>query len=187
MSPGVHAYTGNARKNNTNAASVSVKSEAMQLIVGQSANVKASVKGVEKKMDVIAHVALLRYYSTNRNVAKVDGNGNVTATGKGSCSIVAVASNGVRARVRVKVLTAPTAMAFGKESYGVKKGKTLDLAAKLQLTPKDTKATLTWTTSDKQIAKVNKKGVVKGVKKGAATITVKAENGKKVRVKVVVK
>ena len=107
--------------------------------------------------------------------------------GTGSCSIVAVAANGERARVRVKVLTAPTKLAFGKESYGVKKGKTLDLAAKLKVTPKSTKTTYTWTSSDKKVAKVNKKGVVTGVRKGSVTITVKAANGKKAKVKVVVR
>ena len=45
---------------------------------------------------------------------------------------------------------------------------------------------VTYKTSNKKVATVTNKGVVKGVKKGKAVITVKA-NGKTVKVKITVK
>ena len=44
-----------------------------------------------------------------------------------------------------------------------------------------------YATSNKKVATVSKKGVITAKKKGTATITVKAENGRKAKVKVVVK
>lgn len=63
----------------------------------------------------------------------------------------------------------------------VKKGKTVKIKADAA---QETK--ITYKTSNKKIATVTNKGVVKGIKKGKATITVKA-NGKTVKVKVSVK
>ena len=188
-SPIVHAFTGNGTKDYTNAASVKVKSDTMKLIAGRTGSIEASVKGVQSDKKICAHAGLLRYYSSNRNVAKVNGKGQVTAVGKGSCSVYVIATNGARTRVKVKVkvVTAPTGLAFEKDSYSVKKGKTLNLAKRLKVTPSATKTTYTWKSSDKTVAKVNAKGVVKALSKGTVTITVKAENGRKAKVKVKVK
>ena len=71
------------------------------------------------------------------------------------------------------------------KSKTVKVGKKLTLSA--VLTPADAKTALTWSSSDKKIATVSKKGVVKGVKPGTVTITVKAANGKKATIKLTVK
>ena len=54
-------------------------------------------------MKLVDHVAKVRFYSTNANVATVDANGKVKAIAKGSCTIYAIANNGVRASVKVKV------------------------------------------------------------------------------------
>lgn len=73
------------------------------------------------------------------------------------------------------------ALEVSKTVLNVKVGKT----AKIKATT--TPATkVTYKTSNKKIVTVTDKGVVKGVKKGKATITVKA-NGKTVKVKVTVK
>ena len=69
-----------------------------------------------------------------------------------------------------------------KSTYSVKKGKTVKLGAKV--TPSGAK--ITYTSSNKKIATVTSKGVVKGIKKGTAKITIKADGVKKV-VKVKVK
>jgi uncharacterized protein YjdB len=67
----------------------------------------------------------------------------------------------------------------------VKAGKKITL--KTKLTPAKAKTTLTWSSSNKKIATVTQKGVVKGIRKGTVTITVKTANGKKATVKVTVK
>ena len=74
------------------------------LEAGKSKTVKASVTGVKKDRVVLAHNdALLRWYSSNRNVATVDQSGKITATGAGKCTVWAVANNGVRTGVKVTV------------------------------------------------------------------------------------
>ena len=55
---------------------------------------------------------------------------------------------------------------------------------KATVTPSTAETTLTWSSSDSRIAKVNKKGKVTAVKKGTATITVTTSNGKTAKVKI---
>lgn len=73
------------------------------------------------------------------------------------------------------------ALEVSKTTLSVKKGKKVTIKATTTPTAK-----VTYTSSDKKVATVTSKGVVKGIKKGKATITVKA-NGKTIKVKVTVK
>ena len=141
----------------------------------------------QRDRQVLAHVKVLRYYSSNRNVATVSSEGEITAKGVGSCRIYVLANNGVRAAVRVKVVDRPTKIGFKKSRYSVKKGKKLKLASRIELTPSGVTTTYTWVSSDPDVATVNKKGVVKGVKRGTATITVTTANGKTAKVIIRVK
>jgi hypothetical protein len=74
-----------------------------------------------------------------------------------------------------------SALTVAKAALTIKTGKTATI--KTTTLPS---AKATFTSSNKKVATVSSKGVVKGVKKGKATITVKA-NGKTVKVKVTVK
>ena len=188
-SPEVHAVTGNYRHNKTNAAKVSAGPEKLKLTETESGKISASVKGEKPKYKALSHKKLpaLRYYSSDRNVATVKDNGKVAAVGEGNCSIYAVAANGVLARVKVKVLSAPRSLAFGKSRYAVKKGRKLDLMALLKVKPEATKTTYYWQSSAPDVVGVNGKGVVKGLQRGRATITVTAANGKQAKVTVVVR
>lgn len=89
----------------------------------------------------------------------------------------------------VSVLASPVTML--NTNAGVKAKKitmakkaTLEVGAKKKLKvtvkPAKAKVKITFRTSNSRIAKVNSKGVVKGVKAGQATITAKAKVGKKV-------
>ena len=64
---------------------------------------KATLKGVKSGKKILDHVRKVRWYSSNANVATVDRNGKVKAVGKGSCTVYAVANNGVRSSVKVTV------------------------------------------------------------------------------------
>ena len=186
-SPTVHAITGGYTKKAANPKTVTVSASKVTLTIGKSSTIRASVKGVKSGRQVLAHTKLLRYYSSNRNVATVSSTGKIRATGAGSCKIYVVANNGVRATVKVTVIDGPTKIAFKKSGYSVKKGKTLKLAGKIKLTPSGVTTTYTWNSSDPGIATVSVKGVVKGLKKGTVTITVVTANGKSAKVKVKVK
>ena len=124
------------------------------------------------------------YKSSNKKIATVSKKGVVKALKKGTATIQCYSGGALAASCEVKVVAAPK-----KVSLGVKK-LTLGVKETLQLEPKITKgslATFTWSTSKKKVATVSKKGVVKGKKKGKATITVKTQNGKKAKVVVTVK
>jgi len=60
------------------------------------------------------------------------------------------------------------------------------LTLKATVKPSNATARFTWTSSNKKVATVTKKGVVKALKKGTATITVTTANGKKATCKITV-
>ena len=67
---------------------------------------------------------------------------------------------------------------INKKTAGLVKGKTLTLKA--TVSPSNaTNKSVTWKTSNKNIATVTSKGVAKGAKRGTATITVTTKDGKK--------
>ncbi len=68
----------------------------------------------------------------------------------------------------------------------LKKGKTFKLKTKVKVTGKASKK-VTYSSSDKKVATVNKSGKIKAVKKGTAKITVKSVANKKKKVTITVK
>lgn len=116
--------------------------------------------------------------SSNQAIAKVDNKGVVTAVSEGSVTITASA-NGVSANAQVTV-KAPS-LTLAKTSGVVAVGGKITIEAN-----SDPSSKITYKTSNKKVATVNEKGVVRGVKKGSAKITVTA-NGISKTFKVTVK
>ena len=102
-SPAVYANASRNNKKTTNAVSITLKKPSVTLKVGATHAIKASVKGMKSGVKVLARAGLLRYFSSNRNVATVNASGRITATGKGRCAIYVMASNGLRVKVAVTV------------------------------------------------------------------------------------
>ena len=101
----------------------------------------------------------------------------------GTANITVTTGSGKKATVKVTVPKARTKKISCKKA-SVVKGKKVTLKPKVTPTYSDDK--ITYKSANKKIATVNSKGVVKGIKKGTTTITVKS--GKKsVIVKVTVK
>ena len=148
------------------------------LVAGAKLTLKAKLTPAKAK-------TALTWSSSNKKVATVTQKGEVKAIGEGTATITVKTANGKKATCKVTVPKAPTKVAFAKKSYSVKAGKKITL--KTKLTPAKAKTTLTWSSSNKKIATVTQKGVVKGIRKGTVTITVKTANGKKATVKVTVK
>lgn len=103
ISPTAHCIVGGYSKRFTNAKSVKLNKSKLTLAVGKKATLKATVKGVKSGRKLLTHESGVRYYSSNANVAKVNSKGKVTAVSAGSCTIYAIANDGVRASVKVKV------------------------------------------------------------------------------------
>ena len=148
------------------------------LVVGAKLTLKVKLAPAKAK-------TTLTWSSSNKKVAKVSKSGVVKALKAGTATITVQTANGKKATCKVTVPVAPTKVAFAKKSYSVKAGKKITL--KTKLTPTKAKTILTWSSSNKKIATVTQKGVVKGIRKGTVTITVKTANGKKATVKVTVK
>lgn len=102
-SPYVHAVVNGYNSSWCNVRSVNLNRSSLVLKTGKSKHLKATVTLVKKGREALQHDKLVRYYSSNTNVATVDGDGNVKAVGKGRCTIYALAINGVRAKVKVTV------------------------------------------------------------------------------------
>ena len=132
-----------------------------------------------------ASTKAVTFKSSNKKVATVDKNGVVTAVKKGTVTITAKTSGGKKATCKVTVKVPATKVKLNKTKATVAKGRTLTLKA--TMTPSSSTDKLTWTSSNKKVATVDKNGKVKALKKGTATITVKTASGKKATCKITVK
>ena len=137
------------------ASKISLSDKSKALAVGESC--KLTVKGAK---------GTVKWSSSNKKVAKVTAKGQVTAVAVGKATIKATA-NGKKLSCKVTV----TQYRLNQTKLKVKTGKKATL--KVLKKAKSVK----WSTSNKKIATVSKKGVVKGIKPGKATITAKV--GKK--------
>ena len=107
-SPMMHAYTGGQTKNYTNAKSVTIKNVKkgkLSLKKGKTFKIKARVNKINKKKKLMPknHAAKLRYLSSDKKVATVSKGGKIKAKGKGTCTIIAFAHNGVSKSIKVTV------------------------------------------------------------------------------------
>ena len=124
------------------------------------------------------------YSSSNKKVATVSSKGVIKAKKAGTAKIT-VKSGKKKVVVTVKVTGVKTTNLSGvPATKNISKGKSFKIKA--IATPKNTDEKITFKSSNKKVATVTSKGVVKGLKKGAATITVQS-GSKKMTCKVTVK
>lgn len=118
----------------------------------------------------------ITFASSNKKVATVSVNGVIKAKKAGTARIM-VKSGKKKAVVTVKVTGVKTTKLSGiPATKQISKGKTFKIKA--IVTPKNTDEKVTYKSSDKKVATVTSKGVVKGRKKGTATITVQSGSEK---------
>ena len=122
--------------------------------------------------------------SSDRDVATVDADGLVTATGVGTATITALADSGASAAVTLEVVPAvPAAITLNySDTQLLAKGKKLQLEA--DIAPEGVVSKLTWSSSKVKYATVSKKGLVTAKKVGTTTIAVRTANGKTAKVKI---
>lgn len=123
--------------------------------------------------------------TSNKAVAIVSKGGKITAKKAGKANITVKTHNGRKAVLKVTVAKAPASVSLNKTTANLKVGDTLRLKASL---PKGTASSrLTWKSSNKNVATVTEKGIVKAIGGGTAKISVTTYNGKKAICKVTVK
>lgn len=137
----------------------------------------------------------IRWTSSDLKIAKVNQNGlvQVVTRQKGTCSIIAEAMDGSGVRASFTLTVKKNAaklrkLAPVKKQLTLKAGKSASV--KIKLTPSTAyNNKLKWVSSDRRIATVTSKGVIKAVGKGKCVITATATDGtgKKATIKVTVK
>ncbi|MCB6993076.1 Ig domain-containing protein [bacterium 210820-DFI.6.37] len=143
------------------------------IYVGKTRTLKATVAPSDATYKAVT------WTSSNSKVAKVDANGKVTAVAAGTATITAKNSDGTvtaKAVITVKnVAVTKVKTSASKATLAVGKTKTL----KATVSPSNaTNKAVTWTSSNKKVAKVSSKGKVTAVAPGTATITVTTKDGK---------
>ena len=132
----------------------------------------------------------VNWYSSNKNVATVDSNGKVTLKHRGKVVITVKARDGSNksAKCKVTVRQLVTKLSYNKKTRKVEvyKNKTIKFAVTVAPSNANNKG-LTYSSSNKKVATVNSKGVIKGIKAGTVTITAKANDSNKKVVKIKVK
>lgn len=155
----ITANCGNATatcKVTVKAPSVKFAKKSAVVYKGKTATVKATLAGVSS----------VTYKSSNTKIATVNSKiGTVKGIKAGTVTITAT-SGKLKATYKLTVKN-PT-FTLTKSSATIAKGKTTTIRSKA--TPV---STVTYTSSNKKVATVTGKGVVKGISKGKATITVK--------------
>ena len=128
--------------------------------------------------------------TSNKNVATVNSNGKVTIKHRGKVVITVKAKDGSKksAKCKVTVRQLVTKLSYNKKTQKaeVYKNKTIKFAVTVAPSNANNKG-LTYSSSNKKVATVNSKGVIKGIKAGTVTITAKAKDGSRKAVKLTVK
>ena len=120
--------------------------------------------------------------SSNTSVATVDQSGLVTALTKGNCTITCEAKDGsgVKATCSVTVKQLVTGITLNKSDLSLAIGE--DYWLRATISPSDASTTsVTWTSSNENIATVSSTGIVTAVDKGICAITCTANDGSGVK------
>lgn len=133
--------------------------------------------GSTKTLKVTGAVGTVKWSSSNTGIVAVNSTGLIRGKKVGTATVTAVAS-GIKLTCKVTVKPiAVTGVTLNKTSASLTVGKSFTLTP--TITPSNaTNKKVTWTSSNTAVATVSG-GVVKGVKAGTATITVKTADGSK--------
>jgi len=112
----------------------------------------------------------VEFESSNEDVVEINEDNELEAVSDGKATIKAK-YDGLEATADIRVITPIKSMSFTTTNKTIRVGK--DLQMKLKLTPSNASTdTLTYTSSDEEIATVNSNGIVTGVAPGKVTITI---------------
>jgi len=152
----------------TSVTSINLDNTSFSLEKGNTATITATVNPTN---------ATVTWSSSDTKVATVDTTGKVTAVSAGNATITCTANDGSKksATSKVTVPSHPTSIKLNNTSLSLEKGKTSALIATVSPT-NVTNKTLTWSSSDTNIATVDTTGKVTAVAAGTAIITCKTND-----------
>ena len=155
--------------------SVSLNKSEMTLTEGESETLAATVTpdNAENKSII--------WSSNNEAVATVDANGTVTAKRAGTAVITATSTNGKSAgcTVTVEKKQIPvTEVRLSESTVGIVEGSTYKLTATVLPENTTDSKSVSWSSSNSEVAKVDANGTVTAKRAGTAVITATSTNGK---------
>ncbi len=150
--------------------SITLTPTSVTLVEGKSTQLIATVSP-ESAID-----KTVTWKSDNEDVAIVSSNGTVTGVSAGTANITATCGNAsATCKVRVNPVTA-TSVTLSVQYLSLLVGQSDKLTA--TVSPENTTdKTVTWVSSNSQVATVDSEGNVKGLTRGNCTITATAVNG----------
>ncbi len=174
----VSAATGKVKS----VAVTNLPAKQLTLKKGKTFTLKSKVTGKASKK--------VTYKTSNKKIATVNAKGKITAKKKGTAKIYVIskANKKKKCTITVTVGTPVTKVKLNKTKSTMTVGKKQTLKA--TVTPKKASSkAVVWKSSNKKVATVTSKGVVKAKKAGTVTITATAKDGsgKKASCKVTVK
>lgn len=146
--------------------SIELNKTSFELGVGETETLVATIKP-ENATD-----KTVTWTSSDSSIASVDNTGKVTAIKEGTATITAKAGEKT-AECQVTVCIPVTSIELDKTELSLEQGKTATLTATVK-PDNATDKTVTWTSSNSEIATVDNTGKVTVIKEGVATITAKA-------------
>ncbi|MFA9376150.1 MAG: Ig-like domain-containing protein [Lachnotalea sp.] len=147
------------------------------LVISKSSNANDKIKSVKSSSKSVKA-------SLKNGIISLKG----VKTGTKYTNITVTMESGATATCKVKVVKSAVTtskLKLNKKKATLKKGEYTTL--EVTQTPISATDKITWTSSNKKVATVNKKGKIVAKKKGKATITLKSASGKKVTCKIIVK
>lgn len=151
---------------------IKLNKSVITIIKGQTEKLAATVNPPD------AYDTGVTWSSDNSDIATVDQNGNIKgkSAGKTIIKVTAKDGSGVVAKCEVIVNIPVSHISIDKNRVIIKKGNSLTLSAAVLPTDANDKS-LTWSSSNTNIVKVDQNGKVTAVNGGRATITAKANDG----------
>ena len=142
------------------------------LWVGETKTITATVTPTS------ASDTAVKWSSSDTKVAIISSDGTITAIGTGSCTITCTAADGygTKSTCKVTVKQQVNSIDFENETLTITCGTEKILNPTITPSNADVQ-TLAWKSTDKNIAEITSKGVLKAVSPGTATITCTSTDG----------
>lgn len=149
--------------------SVSVHAEEEKIVINKD-SINLYI-GQSYQLSVTGTSSNIFFRSEDTKIADISGDGTVTANALGTTKVTAE-SDGMKAECTVNVLNgvSPRELLLDTQDITLKAGESYTLKATVK--PAETDQKLTFTSSDKAVARVDNNGYIKALKAGVAVITV---------------
>ncbi len=153
--------------------SVSLFVDATEMEVDQTQKIDATI------LPATVTNSNLTWTSTDNTIVEVDKNGNITAVNPGTATITSTADNGIFEEIEITVNNVlASSISLNATDVVITITETQQLVATI-LPANTTDQTITWSSSNPEVATVDKNGKVLGESVGTATITATTSNGLK--------